>query len=201
MDKPIAQVGSKKINLSKNQKIVFFAVLQVKTDMSTFDCPNQCDTLCKLNTKETLLFNHVYYPTLTTAERALIAKVPKESYRVFKQKNIAETRANLYFPKGLSNDESDAFRHFVWAGLLTKELGSDLAKKFLDAHENTPLQPLESKSMDLANNRAGVLESIQLKKQNNLSLKSIEKSALEHLREDKLIILNKRLKIPGKVKK
>ncbi|MEQ1877593.1 MAG: hypothetical protein ABL958_13190 [Bdellovibrionia bacterium] len=35
-------------------------------------------------------------------------------------------------------DESDAFRHFVWAGLLANEFGRERAKEFLDAHETDP---------------------------------------------------------------
>lgn len=50
---------------------------------------------------------------------------------------------------GSIDDESDAFRHFVWAALLTKELGKARAKEFLDAHETDPDQPHIERQMDL----------------------------------------------------
>jgi len=53
---------------------------------------------------------------------------------VFIQKNRAEWSSGRNFPDQNLNDESDVFRHFIWAGLLTKELGSTKAKEFLNAH-------------------------------------------------------------------
>ena len=170
------------------------------TDMGTFHCPDECDNLCRSSTKEKLLFRYVYYPALTKAEKALIAKYPKKAYIVYKQKNLAENRTNFYFPRGLVNDESDAFRHFIWAGLLRKELGLNLAQMFLDAHENNVYQTEAEKAMDLANNRARLLESGRLKKQKKLNIKSLEKTALKHLREQRLVVLKKRLAIPNGVK-
>ena len=75
------------------------------------------------------------------------------------------------------------------------------AQMFLDAHENNIYQTETEKAMDLANNRAGLLESGRLEKQKKLNLKNLEKAALKHLREQKLIVLKKRLTIPDGVKK
>ncbi len=61
----------------------------------------------------------------------------------------------------------------MWAGLLTKELGPEMAKIFLDAHEENPLQTKEEKSMDLANNRGVILVAEKLKKLNELDEKNL----------------------------
>ncbi len=186
--------------IKQTSKNCLIECASLSTDMSTFHCPNECDYFCQSPLKEKLLFKYVYYPALTKSEKALIAKYPQKAYLVYQQKIIAEGRTDLYFPKGFVNDESDAFRHFLWASLLTKELGADMAQKFLDAHENNSYQSEEEKAMDLANNRAGLLEAKRLQESKGLSLTEIEKSALKYLREQKLIILNKRLKVPTGVK-
>jgi hypothetical protein len=49
------------------------------------------------------------------------------------------------------DDETDAFRHFTWAGLMGKEIGSKLAKQFSDAHEANDGKSASS-VMDLNNN-------------------------------------------------
>ena len=48
------------------------------------------------------------------------------------------------------------------------ELGADLTTKILNAHESEPAQPLEKKSMDLANNRLGQIEAEKMIKKRNL---------------------------------
>jgi hypothetical protein len=100
------------------------------TDMGTFMCPDQCDKLCKPKEKESLPSKFVFYPGLTQAEKELVVKNPKQAILVFKQKGLAEDSADRNFPDQNLNDESDAFRHFIWAGLLTKELG-DLSRRSL----------------------------------------------------------------------
>lgn len=119
----------------------------------------------------------------------MVAKYPEDATKVFQQMILAEKRTGKYFPKGLIDDESDAFRHFTWACLLAKEVGVDQAQKFLDAHEANPRQTQEAKAMDLANNRAGLLEAQRLQQQGKLDLEHVEESALEHLKYKKLIIL------------
>lgn len=103
----------KKSKLTPTSKDCLLNCSSLLTDMDTFHCPNDCQYFCKLPVKEKILFRYVYYPALTTSERALIAQHPKAAFTVFKQKNMAEKRTNLYFPQGFIDDESDAFRHFV----------------------------------------------------------------------------------------
>jgi hypothetical protein len=168
--------------------------------MGTFYCTKECYNLCsKIPISDKLIFKFAYYPGLTDAEKALITKSPDKALHVYQQMRIAEERTDKYFPKGLIDDESDAFRHFVWACLLYKELGSSDAQLFLDAHENNYRQPTEQKAMDLANNRAGLLEAERLKKSNFLDLKNIETKALEYLKQSKLVILKPSGQIPKEV--
>jgi hypothetical protein len=122
------------------------------TEMGTFMCPDQCDKLCKPKEKTSLPSKYVFYPGLTQAEKELVVKNPNQAFLVFKQKGLAEDSADRNFPNQNLNDESDAFRHFIWAGLLTKALGREKAKEYLDAHETDPDQPKIEKHMDSFNN-------------------------------------------------
>jgi hypothetical protein len=165
-------------------------------DMRTFHCHSQCTELCS----DTTISKYIFYPGLTSKEKALIDKFPKESMIVFIEKMRAEESSLRHFPTQKFNDEGDAFRHSMWAGLLTKELGSEMAQTFLDAHEENSLQSNEEKAMDLANNRGGILAAQKLQKENKLELKNIENKALEDLRANKLIIIKPGLPIPKEAK-
>lgn len=94
------------------------------------------------------------------------------------------------------NDESDAFRHFIWAGLLTKELGTEKAKNFLQAHEEDPDQPTNERDMDLHNNNRGQQATLKLIKENNWSLEKLEAKGLDELRSKQLEVLKPGLPIP-----
>ena len=160
------------------------------TDMGTFDCPARCDEFCKKHDLiDKLLGTLIYYPFLTSEEKNLVKKYPKEAVSVFKAKRVAEKATERKFRRNDQGDESDAFRHFVWAGEMRKELSADLAKKFLDAHEANDLDSDPDKAMDLANNRAGLLAAERLSKANKLNDEEIEKAALEELQNKTLVVL------------
>jgi hypothetical protein len=165
-------------------------------DMRTFHCHSQCAELCS----DPTISKYIFYPGLTSKEKALIDKFPKESMIAFIEKMRAEESSLGRFPTQKFNDEGDAFRHYIWAGLLTKELGSEMAQTFLDAHEENSLQSIEEKAMDLANNRGGILAAQKLQKENKLDLKNLENKALEDLRANKLIIIKPGLPIPKEAK-
>jgi hypothetical protein len=76
--------------------------------------------------------------------------------------------------------------------LLSKELGSDLAKKFLDAHEAGPNNGEEERAMDLANNREGLLTADRLRKNSQLSEDNLIKEAKLSLDQKRLIVLRKK---------
>jgi hypothetical protein len=146
----------------------------------------------KLSLADKILGELLYYPGLTLEEQELIKQYPRESLKVFQAKEKAESLTNKYFNRSDQNDESDAFRHFMWAGLLSKELGSDLAKKFLDAHEAGPNNGEEERAMDLANNREGLLTADRLRKNSQLSEDNLIKEAKLSLDQKRLIVLRKK---------
>lgn len=185
--------------LAAGKEGCLLACATADVDMSTYYCHNQCDELCDVSTEQHLLFQYVYYPGLTIAEQALIATFPSEALTVFRQMLETELRTGKYFPKPQRNDEADAFRHFTWAARMTREFGAENAKKFLDAHEDNPRQPEAEKAMDLANNRAGILEAEKFIKLKKMSDQDVERMALKELRERKLSVLNKVQEIPKDV--
>lgn len=132
----------------------------------------------------------IFYPGLTNTEKELISRNPSEALKVFRQKQTAESSADKYFPDGKFNDESDAYRHYVWACLLVKELGSQRAQVYLDAHENNPRQPEVERAMDLANNRGGILGAQRLQSERQLDLTDIERAAIRALREKNSLFSN-----------
>ena len=166
----------------------------LKTDMGTFHCPNLCANLCKISSKEHLIFNISYLYGLTAQERALSAKYPKKMLKGYQLSRQADKLCLNLFKTSRTNDESDACRHFVWAILLYKEFGLDFSKKVLNAHEQTKKQPLSEKSMDLANNRMGLITAEQLSKENQLNDSAILKAFQKRLKSGNLIILKKNYK-------
>jgi hypothetical protein len=53
------------------------------------------------------------------------------------------------------NNAADAFRHALWNAKMKASIGEELAKKFGDAHEESPDNPPLEKAMDLHNNARG----------------------------------------------
>jgi hypothetical protein len=194
----VAWFHSAKIKAGTKDCILSCATLMV--DMGTFMCPDQCKELCNTKPEKSLLAKFILYPGLTPAEKNLVAKNPKDALTVYKQKNIAETSTNRNFPDQNLNDESDAFRHFVWAALLTKELAKPRAKDFLDAHEADPDQPDTERRMDVHNNSRGQAAAESLIKEKRWSQKNIEAKGLEELRSKHLQVLKPGLPIPKEPK-
>ncbi len=162
----------------------------LSTGMDSFNCPQVCPQLCApSSTAAKILGRLMYYPGLTPEERRLVSKHPQETVAVFIQKQNAEFATKRVFGRDAQNDESDAFRHFVWAGLLTKELGPEMAKQFLDAHEGGGRFNDPNRAMDLANNRAGVLAAEKLRKEGNLTQDRLEKEAMIGIKNKSLVIL------------
>ncbi len=87
------------------------------TDLGNFDCPTRCDEFCKeQDLTEKVIGTLLYYPFLTPVEKTLVKKYPREAIAVYKAKRAAETATERKFSRNDQGDESDAFRHFVWAG-------------------------------------------------------------------------------------
>ncbi len=161
-----------------------------ETDMGTFYCSEQCADLCKKTKAKLYLALSKVYPSLTQAERDLVAKHPKEMLTAYQMRWKAESLCLDIFEENGLNDDSDACRHFAWAAFLYKKLGLELSQEILNAHENKQGQPIEQKSMDLANNRIGLTAAIRLKEENKLNKKEILKSFQKNLKKGNLIILN-----------
>lgn len=164
-------------------------------DMGTFACNSRCEGFCKLPLKEKWLFKMTeLYPGLTDAERKLAAKEPSKTLRAYQLSWKAEQICSKEYFNSRTNDESDACRHFVWAGLLSDELGSDFGEQVLNAHEQDPKQAGSEKAMDLANNRLGLLAAERLKRNHALNDESILKAFKEHLENGDLIVIKGRRK-------
>lgn len=166
-----------------------------KVDLRTFGCHSICNKLCDIDLTPDFIFTlSSLYPGLTDSERALSSENPGEAYIVYTQKAKAESGCESLFGSNNINDESDACRHFLWAALLTRELGPDIAQKFLIAHEQEPTQPEKEKSMDLANNRVGMDFAKKLKNSNEFSVEIVLKGFSESLKKNELIILKPKIR-------
>ena len=130
------------------------------------------------------------YFTLTKEEKALVRKDFLEAWKVYGHKNKAKKAEKQFFKdKGTIDGEGDAFRHFVWAGLLTNDLGQKRAETYLDAHESRGFPHAPDRKMDEHNNRKGIEAALRLKKQNRFSDKALYEEALKSIQRGELIIL------------
>ena len=96
---------------------------------------------------------------------------------------------NLILDNTSHNGEADAFRHFVWAGLLTRDLGEPAARKFLDTHELSPGQPLEEEVMDKFNNERGINAGLEMSRNRSFENQELFNSANRELNDGKLRVL------------
>lgn len=162
------------------------------TDMGTFVCPDECDDLCRSEISEKFFFKiSDLYPGLTAEEKGLAAKEPLKTIQAYKLSWEAEDICSEVYFKSRTNDESDACRHFVWAILLTRELGADFANRILNAHEQDPKEPKPEQAMDLANNRLGIIVAGQLFKHQKFGEHEILEAFRENLINGRFIILKK----------
>jgi len=159
-----------------------------------------CKELCKKSTND-LFAPYVFYPGLSLIERELIVSDPKSSLKVYINKKLAEKIADKYFSNGGHNDESDALRHFVWAGLLTFDLGKEKAQLYLDAHEQISYQPISEKEMDIHNNTEGIEAALILIKENKANIENLTSKGLSKLKDKSLIVNKPTNKIPKEYKK
>jgi hypothetical protein len=159
-------------------------------DMGTFECHEECDSLCDRPKSEKFVFQiSDLYPGLTPSERSLIAQHPSELLEAYKLSWRAEGECLKEFPKSDRNDGSDACRHFFWATLLTQKMSHEMAQKILDAHEQEPSQPPEEKAMDLANNQRGV--TFARAQKSNVAEEAIMIEFRNLMKDGKLVTLEK----------
>lgn len=155
--------------------------------MGTFQCHSQCEKLCAAkpaSVSKNILGNLVdLYPALTETERKLAKSNPTRALKAYSLSWDAESECKKTFPTSDTNDESDACRHFMWAGLLAEEMGVTKARTYLDAHEQEPGQPQREKAMDLANNRAALLVAEKLLNEKKFSKETMMRSFLTNSKE------------------
>lgn len=170
----------------------------IKSDMGTFDCSRFCDQLCAPPKKlESVIFGFKIsslYPGLTEAEKKFVDKNPKIAAHAYWLSWRAEKLCEEIYLISDTNDESDACRHFIWAALLNAKFGSKLTTELLDAHEQNPDQPEDEKSMDLANNRRGLIASSELIKNERIDDALFLKQFQTDLKEGKIVVLKRRKK-------
>lgn len=169
-------------------------------DMGTFHCPDRCSNLCYTtvspqNVRELALI--VTQRSLTPAEQSLAAKYPTDAITVYLSKRTAEASVTRLFGDSFRNDESDAFRHFLWSALITKELGSSKAKAFLDAHESGSSQDPAELKMDSTNNQNGIETSTKLLKSGKISVEQLEREGLNKLRSHEFNVISPKGKVPS----
>ncbi|PIT99476.1 MAG: hypothetical protein COT74_10780 [Bdellovibrionales bacterium CG10_big_fil_rev_8_21_14_0_10_45_34] len=93
---------------------------------------------------------------ISTKEALFILKHPLDAVKIYQAAQRALQATWNTFSISFEDNEADAFRHFVWSGIIALEIGAAKAKEFLDAHEDFPENKSDSKNMDLFNNRLGI---------------------------------------------
>ncbi len=164
-------------------------------NMSSFSCTGNCDKLCKKLKTPKKIDDSNYYG-LTDDEIKFCKENKIDCLKAYKESWNAEKICLSIYPVSDTNDESDACRHFVWAILLSREIGTAKAETVLSAHENNPKELKEQKSMDVANNRLGLIV-FQKNVEKFKTDESIKEAFQKQLKENKLIILIERYKNTG----
>lgn len=113
-------------------------------------------------------------------EAAFVAKYPLDAFAIYQlaQKSLKLTWENFESKSNFEDDTADAFRHFVWSSMVTKEIGEIKARRFLDAHEEFPGNKPAAKAMDLFNNEKGIEFANSKENESILTEKDLVRSAL-----------------------
>jgi len=168
----------------------------LQSGMATFDCSRFCEEFCLHNQKKEV-FDFGFkisavYPGLTDEERRFVEKHPQEALQAYWLSWRAESVCKTVYLVSNTNDESDACRHFVWAALLNAKFGQTFSSELLDAHEQNPAETQAERSMDLANNRRGLIASTELIKNRKNQESDFLKQFIEDLKTGKIIVLKGR---------
>ncbi len=154
----------------------------------TETCHQECsDITCIESIASKVIFSVSGLYGLTPSERSLASKEPTKTLKAYRLSWTAELECNNLYLQSRTNDESDACRHFVWAWLLTKDLGVEFANNVLNAHEDDSREPQTERAMDLANNRQGQLAEQTSKSPNDEA--EMLRSFKENILKKNLIIL------------
>lgn len=95
------------------------------------------------------------YSRLNEEERKYVLMNPVRSFVIKECQDDAERETERRFGYNGRNDETDAFRHCMWSGLISKRISHSEALKFTTMHEMQDGNDFVEKSMDLHNNKVG----------------------------------------------
>ena len=155
-------------------------------------CGGYCDQFCSSKPKVKPPYGLAdLYPGLTDQERLLASNEPVKMLEAYGLAWEAEKICLSIFPVSDTNDESDACRHFMWAGLPVNKFGPEFSSQVLEAHEMNPLQPKNEEKMDSANNKLGLEIGAKLSQNSQLNEDSLKKAFLENLNLNKVIVIRK----------
>ena len=93
--------------------------------------------------------------------------MPSKSIR--RRKAATADLTKRIFGGNFRNDESDAYRHFMWSGLIRENVAHDRAEAFLNAHEADTGDPEAESQMDKSNNTNGIAAAEKLLKSGNFN--------------------------------
>ncbi len=123
------------------------------------------------------------------AEKRLMKRYPRQAEIALGLKFTVDKMTADKFGRNAKKDESDGYRHFVGAILLTNVFGPALAEKFLNAHETGPGNTHAERQMDLANNKKGIEAAELLKGDGPITPDRASALAMQYLREGKIVVL------------
>ena len=95
------------------------------------------------------------YYRLNEEEKKYVLMNPVRSFVIKECQDDAERETEQRFGYNGRNDETDAFRHCMWSGLISKRISHSEALKFTTMHEMQDGNDFAEKSMDLHNNKVG----------------------------------------------
>ncbi len=167
-----------------------------ETDMGTFTCPDTvCVSRCKKTSTSTDPIKYIPpFSELCDDEISLIKKFPAEALLVRKAQQTALEETHARFGGNFRDDESDAFRHCIWAALLVSNLKSkdatvSTANTWLNAHESCSNDP-KGTAMDLFNNQIGVQIAHDHPGDTGVSVKTYGDSCERALSENRLRVIH-----------
>lgn len=117
-------------------------------------------------------------------------KYPSDALMVAKNAITAQLLTKKHYKIPRDHTESNAFKHFVWSGLNSRDIGREQAQKFLDAHEMNASFSKESSKMDRHNNKKGLDAADKISKDENFQ-KNLINAAHEAIKNDELVVLIK----------
>jgi hypothetical protein len=130
---------------------------------------------------------------ITAEEVKLSIKYPTDAIMVFKNAIEAQVLTGQYYNIPSDDTESNAFKHFVWSGLSSRDIGREQAQMFLDAHEMNASFSKDSSKMDRHNNKKGLDAADIIPKDGNFQ-KNLINAARAAIKNNELVILVKERK-------